>query len=153
MPSFPYYYLYYLMHEDENEDENQTKRKSKPHRNKKRTNTKPKKPKPPQKNRKERLKKSKKTPKMKAIFDGLIKPIIQLMIIFVPPFILHLYTLMSLFQAGLIEAIFSLFPLGAIFAPYFYIYLIIWVAIYAYIWTSIHKRRQSKIKTRADKKC
>ena len=87
--------------------------------------------------------------KTKAIIEGLIKPIIQLLTIFVPPFILHLYTLMSICGAGLAEAIFTLFPLAAIFAPYFYIYLIIWVPIYFYIWNLTVKHRQSKTKNRS----
>ena len=145
MPSFPYYYLYYQMHEDENEDENQTKRKSKPHRNKKRA----KKSKPLQKNRKERLKKGKKMPKMKAIFDGLIKPIIQLMIIFVPPLILHLYTIMWTYQVDLAIAILTLFPIYLIFFPYYFLYLLIWIIMYAYVRKFILKRRQSKTKNQS----
>jgi len=86
---------------------------------------------------------------MKEIIEGLIKPIIQLLIIFVPPLILHLYTIMWTFQVGLAEAILTLFPIYLIFFPYFFLYLLIWIIMYAYIRKFILKRRQSKTKNQS----
>jgi len=72
-------------------------------------------------------------PKMREIMEGVIKPIIQILIIFVPPLILHLYTIMWTFRVGLAEAILTLFPIYLIFFPYFFLYLAIWMIIYYYI--------------------
>jgi len=61
----------------------------------------------------------------------IIIPIMKLLITLIPPTILHLYTVMWTYQVGLAEAILTLFPIYSIFFPYFYLYLLIWIAILA----------------------
>ena len=60
-----------------------------------------------------------------------ITSIIKLLIVFIPPLILHLYTVMWTFQVDLAIAILTLFPIYSIFFPYLYLYLLIWVIILA----------------------
>jgi len=60
-----------------------------------------------------------------------ITSIIKLLIVFVPPLILHLYTIMWTFQVDLAIAILTLFPIYLIFFPYYFLYLLIWVIILA----------------------
>jgi len=117
--------------------ENHTRNTPKTHGNENRANTNPKKSKhylrrrnklphkPLQKDRKERLKRCKTMQKMKEAITSIIK----LLIVFVPPLILHLYTIMWTFQVDLAIAILTLFPIYSIFFPYLYLYLLIWVII------------------------
>jgi len=127
--------------------ENHARNTQKTHGNENRTNTNPKKSKPHlrrrnklphkplQKNRKAKLKRCetmrKIREKLKEVVKETIIPIIKILIVFIPPLILHLYTIMWTFQVDLATAILTLFPIYLIFFPYFFLYLLIWIIILA----------------------
>jgi hypothetical protein len=67
--------------------------------------------------------------KAKKIFEGVIKPIIQLIIVFVPPLILTLLLTIWMLKIGLAEAILSFTMPISYTLPYYFIFLILWLII------------------------